>query len=424
MNVNSSFNKVANDYLHYGYLPPDTLPEFIKKGLKKNDKAVYSAAYLSSLLDRIFNDSVEHFSGNGFCIVPVSGGWDSRILLGLALENFPSNQIKTYSFGTRGQLDFDLGKKLSKKVGVEHVEFDLSKIELTFEELKKSVQKSPWTYVPDAFFNSYCYIKMAGNEDIILSGFMGDPLTGGHTYKKNGADIPGYFAKSQSVVKNHRLTQSDYNPTESLPETFSASTFLKHEQLDLGVRQANCIVPIISSKNSWDQWGTSLGFAEGTNAEIITPFAHKEWIRYWQHAPENEKKERRLYLKLLERKFPVLASLPAKDFYGAKRQNDYRYKLNRKKYHGKMILNRNFPKIFPIPRLMMNYLDYDTIFRRRDDYISILNQAFSLLDETPVSDWINFDELQNNHRSYRLNLSKEFLLLIGLALNLEVADEE
>src|SRR6056297_1334362 len=167
MKVSSTSLKVANDYLHYGYLPPDTLPEFIKKGLKKNDKAVYSAAYLSSLLDRIFNDSVEHFSGNGYCIVPVSGGWDSRILLGLALENFPSNQIKTYSFGTRGQLDFDLGKKLSKKVGVEHVEFDLSKIELTFEELKKSVQKSPWTYVPDAFFNSYCYLKMAGNEDII-----------------------------------------------------------------------------------------------------------------------------------------------------------------------------------------------------------------------------------------------------------------
>jgi asparagine synthetase B (glutamine-hydrolysing) len=424
MNATSPYNKVINDYLHYGYLPPDSLPDFIKEGLREDKKADYTTSYAGKILDRIFTESVNHFSGNGFCIVPVSGGWDSRILLGLALEYFSARQIKTYSFGTKGQLDYDIGKKLANEVGVEHVEFDLSKIALTYDELKKSVSLSPWTYVPDAFFNSYCYKQMAGNQDIILSGFMGDPLTGGHSYKKNGPDIPGYFAKSQTVAKNHSLTQKDYNPAESLPETCTTSTFLQHEQLDLGVRQANCIVPIISSKNEWNQWGASLGIAEGTNAEIIAPFAHKEWIRYWQHAPSKEKNDRRLYLKLLEEKFPVLASLPAKDFYGSKRRGDYCYTLNKKRYHGNIILNRNFPKIFPIPRLMMNYLDYDTSFRRRDDYISILKQAVSYLNETPVSGWINFNGLQKDHQSYRQNLSKEFLLLIGLALNLEVADEK
>lgn len=424
MNANSPYTKLVNDYLHYGYLPPDSLPDFVKNGLKNDEKADYTTTYAGKILNRIFTESVNYFSGNGFCIVPVSGGWDSRFLLGLALEKFPSNQIKTYSFGTNGQLDFDIGKKLAKKVGVEHVEFDLSKIALTYDELKQSVKLSPWTYVPDAFFNSYCYKQMAGNKDIILSGFMGDPLTGGHSYKKNSPDVSCYFSKSQKVAKNHILTQKDYNPTDSLPETFTTSTFLQHEQLDLGVRQANCIVPIISSKNEWNQFGTSLGIADGTNAEIIAPFAHREWIRYWHYAPAKEKKDRRLYLKLLEEKFPVLASLPAKDFYGSKRRDDYRYTLNKKRYHGKIILNRNFPKIFSIPRLMMNYLDYDTNFRRRDDYISILKQAVSFLDETPVSGWINFNELQNDHQLYRQNLSKEFLLLIGLALNLEVASEK
>lgn len=413
-------NKIF-DFLHYGYVMPDNIPSFLSE-LQNHHYEPRKASLPNTieLFDEVFTDSIEMNAGSGYCIVPLSGGWDSRILLGYALERFPASQIKTYTFGTKGQLDFEIGKKIAKQAGVEHISFDLSHIQLSWDALKASVMETPWTYTADSFFNKYCYRQMQSNADILLTGFMGDPLTGGHIYQENGPDIRRLFLDSQTVNHNQVNPKPDMNPCKSFPDLPANTLFSDHQLLDLGIRQAHCIAPIVSFKKKWDSWDTSLGTIAESNTKIIAPFAHPEWIHYWVHVPDAYKRDRWLYLEFLREKFPELRKISNKEFYGGKNKHDSIYYFKKKVYHGKILLNRYIPFIFPSPKEMLNYLNYDLAFRKRKDYIELLENAFTLLAKYSIITEPEFLKLRNDHRTYRKNHSRLFLLLIGLALNMEI----
>lgn len=241
------FKQKVYNYLHYGYLPPDNIPEFLTN-LDTYEPIKPTVENTVKLFNEVFTEAVEKSIRKGYCVIPISGGWDSRTLLGYALESLPSKQIKTYTFGSKGQLDFDIGRQLAKKAGVEHVAFDLNQIPVSWDDLKMTAKKSQWTYIFDSFFNKYCYKQMSAGADMLLSGFMGDPLTGGHNYKENGTNIPQYFAKSEGITNLNLQDKSAFNPADALPELPDETPFSDHQLLDLGVRQACCIAPIISFK--------------------------------------------------------------------------------------------------------------------------------------------------------------------------------
>lgn len=426
--LHQTLEKAVFTYLHYGYLPPKKIPAFLTQlGVYNHIKP--TVANTIRLFQEVFKEAIENYQGKGYCVIPVSGGWDSRILLGFALDMLPSHQIKTYTFGTKGQLDFDIGKQLAKKAGVEHVEFDLSKISVTWEGLRASVEKAPWTYVADSFFNKYCYKKMSINADFLLSGFMGDPLTGGHIYWDNGPDIKQKFADSQKFANNQSVTtlelplESDYKPVNLLPDIPRNTPFSDHQMLDLGVRQSCCIAPIVSFKKQWDSWDTSMGKIEGSNTDVISPFVHPKWVHYWLNVPDSHKNKRKLYLEFLRNKFPKFAEIPGKDFYGARGDSGISIYIKKKKYHAKILLNKHYPHIFTKPKELLNYLDFDRAFRKRDDYREILEKSLLFLKEQSLVDWIDVDNLKEEHMNYLEHHSKIFLLLIGLALNVEVMNK-
>jgi hypothetical protein len=68
---------------------------------------------------------------------------------------------------------------------------------------------------------------------------------------------------------------------------------------------------------------------------------------------------------------------------------------------------------------MLNYLDFDLAFRKREDYKEILKKSLRILKEHSLVDWLDFDVLNEEHMNYNQQYSKLFLVLIGLALNVE-----
>jgi hypothetical protein len=415
-------NQKVYNYLHYGYLPPDKIPEFLTN-LDTHEPIKPTVENTVELFDEIFTEVIEKSVGNGYCIIPVSGGWDSRILLGYALEVLPSKQIKTYTFGSEGQLDFDIGKKLAKKAGVEHVAFDLKHVAVSWDVLKMTTEKAPWTYIFDSFFNKYCYKQMSTGADMLLSGFMGDPLTGGHNYKENGKNIPQYFAKRQGVTNLNFPNIFGFNPADTLPVLPEETPFSDHQLLDLGVRQACCIAPIISFQKQWNSWDTTLGKIDGSHADIVAPFVHPKWIRYWVTVPDSHKRERKLYLDFLQSKFPGFAEIPSKDFYGARKKSGISAYLLKKKYHAKKLLNQRHPLFFNEPKGMLNYLDFDLAFRKREDYREVLERSLMILKDHSLADWLDFDVLKEEHVKYDQQHSKLILMLAGLALNIESREQ-
>src|SRR5690625_2375004 len=98
--------------------------------------------------------------------------------------------------------------------------------------------------------------------------------------------------------------------------------------------------------------------------------------------------------------------------------------LMKKKYHGKILLNRKFPHRFSAPKAMVNYLAYDKAFRKRDDYQEILRRAISFLEARNLIERNQPAPLIDQHMNYTRNHTRLSVVLIGLALNLQIEEEE
>lgn len=421
----SVYNKI-NDYLYFGYLPPNELPpglEIFNREIPGEWK--YNAEDCSRLLGRVFDDTLANSGSFSRVVIPISGGWDSRILLGLALEHFPSADIKTYTFGQPGQYDYDIGATIAKKMGVEHIGINLNEVAVEWNVLKTSVKLSRWTYVPDSFFNQLGYKMMAKSGDGILNGFMGDPLTGSH-FVENGLtceQILEDFVRKQKKADSFDLTQSEYEPSSSIPAVTGNHLFEKSEHLDFGVRQFHCIVRIISQMNSLEGWKSDLGKTEA-GAHILTPFSHPMWAKYWSGAPEKAKKDRALYVEMMKSRFPKLSALPSKNYYGASSGSGIFHYLMKKRFNLRIVLHQHFPAIFRKQIKSLNYLDFQEAFIRRDDYRALWEKGVQFLTKNDSAPWIEFDRLMKEHESGQKDHSWALLTIIGLALNLEVEQSE
>ena len=419
-------NKKINDYLYFGYLPPNELPpglEIFSREIPGEWK--YNAEDCGSLLDRVFDDTLTQYGSFNQIVIPLSGGWDSRILLGLALERFPSANIKTYTFGQPGQYDYDIGATIAHKMGVEHTDVNLNEVEMGWDVLKKSVKLSRWTYVPDSYFNQLGYQMMAKKGDSILNGFMGDPLTGSHFIENRlkYEQILDDFVQKQKKADSYDLTKPGFDPLTSIPEVTDNRVFEISEHLDFGVRQFHCIVRIISQMKSLEGWQPDLGKTEA-GADILTPFSHPMWAKYWSGAPEKAKKGRSLYVEMMKSRFPKLAALPSKNYYGATSGSGLFHYLMKKRFNLRIVFHQHFPVIFRKQIKSLNYLDFQEAFIRRDDYRALWEQAVRFMTQTNVAPWIDVDRVMKEHESGQKDHSWALLTIIGLALNLEVEQRE
>ena len=118
-------------------------------------------------------------------------------------------------------------------------------------------------------------------------------------------------------------------------------------------------------------------------------------------------------------KFPELFSLPGK--------SDRRFHLDsRMAYLGRKIIHHfflrpiqnNAPWLRMRTSLMRNYLDYDEMFRTREDYRAALETAFNYLKDNNIVPWLDLDQLWKEHMQFRKDHGDAFLVLIGLAANL------
>lgn len=418
--MRNNFDNKVSSYLYYNYLSKSEDVSWLQDAIGNDDKLYgYTPIEAAKILENSVHDVLKMVGTEGYLVVPISGGWDSRILLGAVMDYFGKSKIKTLSFGTPGQLDYDIGKQIAQKFGLEHHAIDLSKVELTWESLLKSVKESPWSYVPDGYFNRLALSQVIRSaKDVVVSGFMGDPLTGGHlssAITKN--DAIEEFVTKQLRVKTSRLYRHDYDPRSILPVLPESSLIPYSEVLDLGIRQASCIASIVTPQMHWKEWGGDMGRMPSTGARVVAPFVQKEWATYWLNAPKELKRRQKLYLDMMHYKFPDLATMPSKYSLGTSTKISYLAAKVRRKIQ--IRLNSVFPKMRLRYCAELNYLDYSDAFRNREDYRLVLDTALKFLKENDVTPWLDLDGLKRDHMLHKANHENSFLILIGLALNIE-----
>lgn len=410
---------IINQYLWCGYLPPDNFPAWLSECIMPETVGkVYSSQEAANRFDTLF-DALVKLAPSRRHIIPLSGGWDSRAILGALLERIDSDRITTVTFGVPGQLDYDLGKMVADSVGIEHHVFDLRSVDFTWDALRGSVAASPWTYVPDSFFNSLCRNFLSSSSDTIWSGFLGDPLAGSHLstlpmHPRGQADV---FSSKQRRGKTHTLCSLNFSFRDTLPLPEASVNLGYDDALDLGIRQAYAIAPIVLPIQKWERWGALMG-KEKNSAQVIAPFADSTWAGYWLSAPREVRRGQKLYLDMLNLKFPKIFSLPGKTNYGAKWDHGVRPMIRRWSHIVRSQMQRRAPWLRIRSPLMANYLDYDEMFRNREDYQKTLAIAFDYLKENQVVPWLNLDVLWEEHMRRRRDHGDAFLVLLGLAANL------
>lgn len=116
--------KVAMEREYYQFfVPSDFFANDLDQGLKE----------LDSVMTDCFQRLIEH-SGGRTLVVPLSGGYDSRLII-LMLKRLGVGNVITFSYGRRGSAETEIAKKLSQQLGYPWLFFEYTNEK--WRELKK-----------------------------------------------------------------------------------------------------------------------------------------------------------------------------------------------------------------------------------------------------------------------------------------------
>ena len=152
---------------------------------------------LGNVIDEIVTSLISDADGRPI-VLPLSAGFDSRLLLGKLVEHGADNLI-TFSYGTLGNMEAGEAKKFAEQVGVPwfFVAPDKSDVEeYKRGELREYLRFSGGIHTTSAVTEYFALKKMAekgyvGDHVLYINGQSGDFLTGGHLFIE--PDIDAYL---------------------------------------------------------------------------------------------------------------------------------------------------------------------------------------------------------------------------------------
>lgn len=415
--------QLAN-FLHYGYVPEnatlfsnkpfENLPSnfnsfnqisnhFTKQSLAQINQNLPIQEYVQ-LGRKIWNKTIDdclNRSPNNI-LVPLSGGLDSRLILASLLERVAPHDITTYTFGSAGSLDFEIGNQVAKFVGTNHFSYDLSKRSLNLPQIKFFTKYSAcnsdlFTSPPlDLILNDISV------DSVVWSGFMGDPSIGSHlpTNFSNGKKASEYlFSKESyskisnfaSLVSGQQVTTPNYAKNQHLPEEKKA------ELWDIENRQKRYVISQVIIKPFTYE----------------TPFISDSWLKFAFLLPSYLRKNDLFYLEFLNTMHEELFQLPVKRNFGFPIELSTTNKIAMKwqRFYSKLNYKYKMTKA-------VNYINFNSVIR--EDPIS--NKMLSeLLNQLSQRDYIETNYVQNlmKMHSKGQNLAASITLLSSLELILQ-----
>jgi hypothetical protein len=356
-------------------------------------------------------DEVAQTIPNAIHVLPLSGGLDSRAILGGLLENLPKSQIMTATYGMPGAWDFEIGKMVAHKVGVCHEPFDLSKVDWDLDQL---LEVAGTLNTPVDVHQ--CYLRRKINEHfgpscIYWSGFLGDAVSGMCLPKVPNTD---QRAAIELLIKLRPTPNfKDQSFKERMVGKFiaecpwqeldSQKKFNLDLQLELGICQRRLTRSIVIVN----------GY------EFKTPFANKMWLDFISNVPYQWIFGQRLYKNILLSAYPDLFALPVTNNYGTP-LNSPRIKsfFNRAKVRAKTDLAYIFNKSTIHPRT--NYVYFSEALRQKRDFqelvLSNLQQLIKkgvYLEDDINQWWNNHIERKQDNATLLMNLSSLNVLLMA-----------
>lgn len=408
-------------YLHFGYLPLCTTDShsFLASLFDSEDREDFSsvrtpAKLIESGVNRLrraFRNAVSGIGDRKEHVLPLSGGLDSRAILGGLLENLESSQIQAVTFGTPGTWDYEIGRQVARDAGVRCESLDLTGENWHWNtaalvRTARQMERPVWVF--DAYVNRGIPERFGGDQ-VYWSGFMGDPLAGSHLPTEDS--VTWEQAKARFVERNQfsgspALRPPGFEPADHLPATpFMESDKLCYdEQLDFAIRQQCWIRHIV----------LPAGY------EYRTPFLDPQWSDFILNVPREHRERQSLYREILKAAYARLLAMPVKANAGLPLNAAlWRRAIRASRLRLQATAMRVIPAIDWGVLPGKNYIDFDLGLRQREDLKQTVHENLQDLKKRHIVDWINIDDIWQRHQHKQSNCARALLLLASLEIQIK-----
>jgi hypothetical protein len=290
-------------FLTYGYFPRkrENTIEF------KSNNVDYSGATLEELsilaknkflagIDKEFKDNTKH-------VVPLSGGLDSRAILAALLEFTDSKNIYSYSFGSKGTLDYEIAKKVADHTGINHITFDLQSYKFDLDDLlyqSKAVGMQTFLFhgppqrQVDEIFSGFEF----------WSGILGDVVA--------GSAIPKHESLTHEELVRKYIKGKKYIKGSSIRE---CSEFLEYIFTDISLKETKLTLDekLIFTERYENSYRPHICPSGHIYRE---PFINNEFSEMFFNVSRKLRVNSTLYKEMLKQLSPSLFLLPTKNNLG------------------------------------------------------------------------------------------------------------
>jgi len=363
-----------NFFLHLGYFP-DYAPRValdLSSAPPEYEADLHKQA-VDLFREAVAADFVSGSKKHGRHVVPLSGGLDSRAILCALMECTDAANIETYTFGTSGARDFEMGAEVAKVAGVKHRAIDLAAHKWRAEELleiagRQDAQTFLFHHVPLDIMNEY-------KDAHIWSGYIGDVVSGGHTPKNPAADLQSAKMKYLKGRAESNLYQGDLTDlTQLLGAIDCGASFDERVKL---FEMGNVTAPHV--------------LMDGLTYK--TPFINNAFFDFFMGLPREHRLGRRLFIEAFTREYDLFA-LPSTVNVPLWRRAIGRF------IHGGDSFARN-------------YFDFNMKLRRDNNFAALIRAGLDDLKARDIVGGIDIDAIWNARRA------KDIKILYSLEMNLK-----
>ena len=396
-----------NSFLKMGYFLKYQNPTY-KIDVSGANKALYRDWKEDDLIHmgiQLFREAIDaDFETNRMHVVPISGGYDSRAILSMLLEFTEARNISTYTFGTPGTFDYDIGNLVAMKAGTQHTTFPMTEYLYTMDELLDLSKR--FQHQTALFFHPPVWeIDKRFKDHVIWSGYVGGPTTGSATPKNPVVrleDAKDHFLNRAPIRSDMLLNcpRSDLFPLIDW-DGFDNNHLSFEEQLDFRNRQSKYIAP-------------QLLYPE---YEYKTPFLYPAFFNFMLSLPDTYRRGQYLYGEMFLQHFPNLFLLRTKKTGGLPLKAG---RFRKKSRIIRIRIQKEISKTLPmVVNPSINYLDFDWCIRKRNDLKKIVYDNIMDLKARKLIDWVDLETLWKEHMEKRNNHAAALMILASVEIHLK-----
>jgi asparagine synthetase B (glutamine-hydrolysing) len=304
--------KVLESNIAFKYTGKSSIKNTLSRTEGTNVYRDYSDEKLLAKIDELLIASMKGYGiCNGRSALSLSGGIDSRFLLGGMRKNLRNSDILALTFSTKRNTEHIIATKLCKKLGISHEtlyfrEFSLKNIEHFLWQTEEI------TVVDSLYYSEYIdFMHKWGLP--VSNGFMLDALTGhsGRFWYDERKDYPKphltFLEKSkENIFKINYIKEDLRRPLEKRISEGAKKIF---DKIDNNYPSVNRKLALFNLFTLQKTWNNNIALSINLSGNGIIPAYNKDFINFWLNIPVKHLVNQNLYRKYISVYLKELAEI-------------------------------------------------------------------------------------------------------------------